>query len=308
MYAQEPAAAPAQTPKDSLQGVVEQLQEQLNKDKNVQTIKKQKEEIADLKKQITALNARIKQMQKDSTQAMKDRQVAIEQIRNQFRQDSLEMAQKITAAEALEAFKGPWLAQLAQSVDTDWLSKTFQEIDPSQMEYVYSQYEAYASTDQKVAEARDKMKPLMEAYNIYKQGKQAVESCYDAAVVKPLVTKVNEIRNATTHTGRKAELDALYQQLNDYGVTVGIFQDVIKAVDEIINKQNKGGQLDEFQKKAVARLIQTELDRQETEYEYISAIKVIPWLASQYEVYHQALMADFQAPNPTHDVIMQLKP
>jgi len=304
MYAQDPTEPPTQAPTDS----ISILKEQLNKDKNVQKIKEQKEEIASLKKQITALNARIKQMQKDSIQAVKDRQGVIEQLRNQFHQDSVKMAQQIATAEALEAFKGPWLAQLAQSVDTDWLSKTFQEIDPTQMEYVYNQYEAYASADPKVAEARDKMKPLVDAYAIYTQGMQAVDSCYDAAVVKPLVTKVNEVRNATTHPGRKTELDALYQQLNDYGVTVGIFQDVIKAVDEIITKQNQGGQLDDFQKKAVASLIQKELERQETEYEYISTIKAIPWLAAQYENYYQALMTDFLAPNPTHDVIMQLKP
>ena len=116
------------------------------------------------------------------------------------------------------------------------------------------------------------------------------------------------MRKATTHSGRKAELDALYQQLNDYGVTVGIFQDVIKAVDEIITKQNQVGHLDDYQKKAVASLIQKELERQESEYEYITAIKAIPWLAAQYENYYQALMADFLTPNPTHDVIMQLKP
>lgn len=304
MYAQDPTATPDQAPIDS----VSILKEQLNKDKNVQKIKEQKEEIARLKKQVDSLNNRIKQLGKDTIQMIKNHQQEITQLQEQLKQNADLIAQMKKDAESLEAFKGPWLAQLAQSVDTEWLTKTFQEIDPTLMEYTYSQYEAYASADPKVAEARDKMKSLVEAYAIYAQGKQAVELCYDAAVVKPLVAKVNEIRNATTHSGRKAELDALYQQLNDYGVTVGIFQDVIKAVDEIITKQNQGGQLDDFQKKAVASLIQKELDRQETEYEYISAIKVIPWLATQYETYYQALMADFMAPNPTHDVIMQLKP
>ena len=86
-----------------------------------------------------------------------------------------------------------------------------------------------------------------------------------------------------------------------------IFQQVIKAVDNIITQQSQGG-LDEFMKKAVKAHIQKELDRQESEDENISAIKAIPWLAAQYETYYQALMADFMAPNPTHDVIMQLKP
>ena len=86
-----------------------------------------------------------------------------------------------------------------------------------------------------------------------------------------------------------------------------IFQDVIKAIDGIITQQSQGG-LDAFMKNAVKANIQKELDRQESEDKNITAIKAIPWLATQYETYHQALMTDFQAPNPTHDVIMQLKP
>ena len=304
MFAQDPSEPPTQAPMDS----VSILKEQLNKDKNVRTIKEQKEEIARLKKQVDSLNNRIKQLGKDTIQMINNHQKGIAQLQEQLKQNTDLIAQMKKDAESIEAFKGPWLAQLAHSVDTEWLNKTFQEIDSTLMEYAYSQYEAYASADPQVAEARDKMKPLVDAYAIYTQGKRAVESCYDAAVVTPLISQVDAMRKATTHSGRKAELDALYQQLNDYGVTVGIFQDVIKAVDEIITKQNQVGHLDDYQKKAVASLIQKELERQEAEYEYITAIKAIPWLAAQYENYYQALMADFLTPNPTHDVIMQLKP
>lgn len=303
MYAQTPAEVPAQAPTDS----VSILREQLNKDKNVRTIKEQKEEIARLKKQVDSLNNRIKQLGKDTIQMIKNHQQEITQLQGQLKQNADLIAQMKKDAESLEAFKGPWLAQLAQSIDTEWLSKTFQEMDPTLMEYTYSQYEAYASADPKVAEARDKMKSLKDAYNTYIQAKQAVESPFDASAVTPLVAQVNTLRNTTPHAGRKAELDVLYQQLNDYSATVKIFQQVIKAVDNIITQQSQGG-LDEFMKNAVKANIQKELDRQESEDENISAIKAIPWLATQYETYHQALMTDFQAPNPTHDVIMQLKP
>ena len=303
MYAQDPTEAPAQAPTDS----VSILREQLNKDKNVRTIKEQKEEIARLKKQVDSLNNRIKQLGKDTIQMINNHQKEIAQLQEQLKQNADLIAQMKKDAESLEAFKGPWLVQLAQSVDTEWLSKTFQEMDPTLMEYTYSQYEAYASADPKVAEARDKMKSLKDAYNTYIQAKQAVESPYDAAIVTPLVAQVNALRNTMTHAGRKAELNVLYQQLNDYSATVKIFQNVIKAVDSIITQQSQGG-LDTFMKNAVKANIQKELDRQESEDENISAIKAIPWLAAQYETYYQALMADFMAPNPTHDVIMQLKP
>ena len=303
MYAQNPSETPAQAPIDS----VSILKEQLNKDKNVKKINEQKEEIARLKKQVDSLNNRIKQLGKDTIQIIKNHQQEITQLQEQLKQNADLIAQMKKDAESLEAFKGPWLAQLAQSVDTEWLSKTFQEIDPTLMEYTYSQYEAFASADPKVAEARDKMKTLKEAYNLYSQAKQAVESPFDASMVTPLVTQVDALRNATTHAGRKAELDALYQQLNDYSVTVEIFQDVIKAIDGIITQQSQGG-LDAFMKNAVKANIQKELDRQESEDKNITAIKAIPWLAAQYETYYRALMADFLAPNPTHDVIMQLKP
>ena len=90
----------------------------------------------------------------------------------------------------------------------------------------------------------------MEAYNLYSQAKQAVESPFNASMVTPLVTQVDALRNKTTHAGRKAELDALYQQLNDYSATVKIFQQVIRTVDGIISQQSQGG-LDEFMKNAV---------------------------------------------------------
>ncbi len=282
------------------------LKEQLNKDKNVQKIKEKDKEIANLKKQITALTARIEQMKKDSTQAVEDRQVAIEQVRNQFRQDSLEMAQKISAAEALEAFKGPWLAQLAKSVDTDWLNKTFQEIDPSQMEYVYSQYEAYSSADPKVAEARDKMKPLMEAFTVYKQGKQAVESPFDASVVNPLIKQVSDLRDTTTHLGRKAELDTLFEQLNYYSVAVEQFQNVIKAVDAIVSKQ-KPEDTDATMVELMKEDIQKAIDTLESSEESITTINSIPWLKLQYAEYHKTLMANIFAKNPIRDMIMDLK-
>ena len=246
-------------------------------------------------------------MGKDTIQMVKNHQQEITQLQEQLKQNADLIAQMKKDAESLEAFKGPWLVQLAQSVDTEWLSKTFLEIDPTLMEYTYSQYEQFADADPKVAEARDKMKTLMEAYNLYSQAKQAVESPFNASMVTPLVTQVDALRNKTTHAGRKAELDALYQQLNDYSATVKIFQQVIRTVDGIISQQSQGG-LDEFMKNAVKANIQKELDRQESEDENISAIKAIPWLAAQYENYYQALMADFLAPNPTHDVIMQLKP
>lgn len=303
MYAQNPSETPAQAPIDS----VSILKEQLNKDKNVKKINEQKEEIARLKKQVDSLNNRIKQLGKDTIQMIKNHQQEITQLQEQLKQNADLIAQMKKDAESLEAFKGPWLAQLAQSVDTEWLSKTFQEIDPTLMEYTYSQYEQFADADPKVAEARDKMKTLKEAYNLYSQAKQAVESPFDASMVTPLVAQVDALRNKTTHAGRKTELDALYQQLNDYSVTVEIFQDVIKAIDGIITQQSQGG-LDAFMKNAVKANIQKELDRQESEDKNITAIKAIPWLAAQYETYYQALMADFLAPNPTHDVIMQLKP
>lgn len=303
MYAQDPTATPDQAPIDS----VSILKEQLNKDKNVKKINEQKEEIARLKKQVDSLNNRIKQLGKDTIQMIKNHQQEITQLQEQLKQNADLIAQMKKDAESLEAFKGPWLAQLAQSVDTEWLNKTFQEIDPTLMEYTYSQYEQFADADPKVAEARDKMKMLKEAYDLYSQAKQAVESPFDASMVTPLVAQVDALRNTTTHSGRKAELDALYQQLNDYSATVKIFKKVITAVDGIISQQSQGG-LDEFMKNAVKANLQKELDRQESEDENISAIKAIPWLAAQYETYYQALMADFLAPNPTHDVIMQLKP
>ena len=215
LYAQESVRAQHMAHSDTISILLEQL----NKDKNIKKIKEQKEEIARLKKHVDSLNNRMKLLSKDTIQMVKNHQQEITRLQEQLKRNADLIAQMKKDAETLEAFKGPWLAQLAQSVDTDWLSKTFQEIDPTLMEYTYSQYEAYASADPKVAEARDKMKSLKDAYNTYFQAKQAVESPFDASAVTPLVAQVNTLRNTTPHAGRKAELDVLYQQLNDYSAT-----------------------------------------------------------------------------------------
>jgi len=54
--------------------------------------------------------------------------------------------------------------------------------------------------------------------------------------------------------------------------------------------------------------VKATLDKQEKDYKYISAIKDIPWLKDQYKAYEAALKKDCLAPNPIHDLILNLQP
>lgn len=129
---------------------------------------------------------------------------------------------------------------------------------------------------------------------------KAVNSQYNKTSINAVALSVKNLRDKTTDINKKEELSLLYWQLDNYGVTVEIFQDVIKAVDEQITDQTNH--------RSAWPLVKAVLDKQEKDDEYITAINKIPWLSQQYKMYYEALERNCIAPNKVRNIIMNLQP
>ena len=256
----------------------------------------------------TKYKKQIKQLQKDSLALSERMEEALEEMRQahqqqvdffvgQHEKDSLDIVALQEELNGLEEFRVKWLAQLAESVDKKWLNKPYAIINVAALEKDYAQYEQYAPMDAKVAEAKDKLTPFVANARLYQRGKEAVNSKYDVAVVNPLIEPMRALRDSLPEGSNRDDVDKLYTQLNDYAITIEIFQDVIKAVNTQVQGQLAAG---------AWPLAKAELEKQENEFEYIKAIKDIPWLATQYDEYYKLLEEDASKPNKIGETILNI--
>lgn len=256
----------------------------------------------------TTYKKQIKQLKKDSLALSQQMETALEAMRqehqkqidifaDQHKKDSLDIVALRDELDGLEDFRVKWLAQLAESVDEKWLNKPFAAVDVAALEKDYAQYEQYAPMDAKVAEAKDKLTPFVANARLYQRGKEAVDTVYNAEVVNSLVEPMRALRDSIPEGNNRDDVDKLYTQLNDYAITIKIFQNVIKAVNEAVQGQSAAG---------AWPLAKAALDKQETDFEYISAIKNIPWLAMQYDEYYKLLEKDASKPNEIGEAILKI--
>lgn len=250
----------------------------------------------------------IKQLQKDSLALSEQMEEALEAMRqehqkqidifaDQHEKDSLNIVALRKELNGLEEFRVKWLAQLAESVDEKWLNKPYAAIDVAALEKDYAQYEQYAPMDAKVAEAKDKLTPFIANARLYQRGKEAVDTVYNAKEVNSLIEPMRTLRDSIPEGDNRDDVANLYWQLDNYAITIKIFQNVIKAVNEAVQGQSAVG---------AWPLAKAALDKQEKEFEYISAIKDIPWLAEQYEEYYKLLKEDASKPNKIGEAILNI--
>ena len=224
----------------------------------------------------------------------------ITQYQQQHSKDSIEIENLKRNLADLSSFRKMWIAQLAVSVNDKWLNKPYSQINIAELETDLKQYEEFASTDNKIADARDKLKVLLQNCRAYEKGKNLVNSEYNKTSINNIILTIKNLRDKITDRNKKDELSLLYWQLDNYGITIEIFQDVIKAVDE----ETK----DMISHKAAWPLAKAVIDKMEKEDEYITAIKKIPWLSKQYDLYYKTLEKDCKSPNVAHDTIIKLQP
>lgn len=233
-------------------------------------------------------------------QQTKSSQEQISQLLQQHSKDSIEIASLRGDLAELSNFRQMWLTQLAESVNEKWLDKPYSQINMQELEIALQQYDEFASSDKKIADARDKLKMLLAECQIYNQGVSIVNAPYEKGQINSIAGSLNSLRDKVTDPTKKQELSLLYWQLDNYGVTVEIFQDVIKAVDEQILGMNAH--------KTAWPLVKAVLDKQEKDDEYITAIKKIPWLSEQFNLYYKYLEKNCVGTNKVHDTIMNLHP
>ena len=238
-------------------------------------------------------------VEKAISQQTKSSQEQISQLLQQHSKDSVEIASLRGDLSELSNFRKMWLAQLAESVNEKWLNKPYSQINTQELEIALKQYDEFASSDKRIADARDKLKVLLAECQIYNQGVSIINAPFEKAQINAIAVPLKNLRDKTTDPTKKQELSLLYWQLDNYGITVEIFQDVIKAVDE---------QILGYDHKAAWPLATKVLENQEKKYEYITAIKKIPWLSEQYDAYYKSLEKNCVGTNKVHDTIMNLHP
>ena len=235
-------------------------------------------------------------VQKAVSEQAQQSEEQIQKLLLQHSKDSMELVSLKKDLDELSGFRKMWLTQLAESVNEKWLDKKYSEINVTELESALQQYEEFASADNRIREAADKLKVLLGDCLLYQQCIIAVNSRYDADVVNTLVTSVQKLLDRNKKSDNEKELSLLYWQLDNYAYTVEVFQDVIKAVDKVIDGQS-----------LIWPLAKAELDGQEKEEGNITAIKRIPWLSDRYLEYCQA-MEKGDAKNSVRDLILSLQP
>ena len=239
-------------------------------------------------------------IEKAIIQQTQSSQEQISQLLQQHSRDAVEIASLRGDLSELSNFRKMWLAQLAESLNEKWLNKPYSQINTQELEIALKQYEEFASSDKKIADARDKLRVLLTDCQIYNQGVSIVNAPFEKGRINSIAAPLKTLRDKTADPSKKQELSLLYWQLDNYGVTVEIFQDVIKAVDEQILGMNAH--------KAAWPLVKAVLDKQEKDDEYITAIKKIPWLSEQFTLYYKSLENNCVGTNKVHDTIMNLHP
>lgn len=254
-----------------------------------------KKQIKQLKKDSLALS---QQMATTIEELQKKHQEQMDTLIGQHKKDSSAIVSLQEELHGLQEFRMRWLAQLAESVNEKWLEKPYAIIDVPALEKDYEQYDRYAPMDAKVAEARDKLKPFVDNVYLYRRGIEAVNSVYDAEKVTSLIKPMRVLRDGMPDGDNREDMTNLCWQLDNYAITIEIFQDVIKAVNEAV--KGISGQAGAWP------LVKAALEKQETESQYISAIKMIPWLAKQYDEYFKLLEKDSTGPNKVGESIMRI--
>lgn len=242
--------------------------------------------------------------EKTISRYMQSSQERIQALMQQHSNDSMEIASLKGNLEELQNFRKMWIAYLVTSINEKWLVKPFSQIDLTELENELKQYEGFLSIDKRIENAYDTLKVLFDDCQIYNQGTHIVNAPYDKGQIDTIAVLVKNLRDNAVDPDKERELSTLYWQLDNYGITVEIFQDVIKVVDDEIAK----GKKDKGEHNVIGPLVMAVLRKQETDNGYLTAIKEIPWLSEQYDAYVNALKENSVGPNEVRDRIMNLQP
>lgn len=274
---------------EELERKVQELNEELEEQAENSNVKKLKDKISSLRKDIEILKgdtarlaAQLRQQADDFCEHSETERIAREELQRSL--------------DELRNFRVKWLSQLATEVDGKWLKKSYSEISITDLQKELTEYKKYVREDEKVAKAYVQLEQLLAECLLYENGVSAVNAPYDEMQVDKLKSQIQVLKEQVDNEFKKKELARLYTQLDNYRVTVEIFQDVIKAVEESTMGQDDHD--------IAWPLVEVVLKKQEDENEYISALRDIPWLSEQFDIYYAGLKADCLTKSTVRNKIM----
>lgn len=281
LKAQEPTSTETKAPLDSL-GMVARIIE----------LEKELNERGNLKNLVQNLRQENWDLKHDTVPLYKEKVKQLEAMNGELRDEN----------EKLSEFKGALLSQLSDKVVGRWLNLPYCQIDSAAFSDTLALFDKYKN-DKKVGRAYAQMKALGENLDLYRRGKRAVNSPYDAKTVKELVQPMKNLSESVKSQGNKKNVDELaelYSQLDNYKGTLQYFQEdiIIGMVESNIQRwQSNGKSVDD-----AWILLESELPENDP---YISKI---PWLKNQYKAFYDQLKKDVYGPNPAKEAVKSLVP
>ena len=242
----------------------------------------------------------IKQLQNEKSQLLADYNKLKEESDKKEEQrvaDQRTIADLESELNTLKDFKVKWLADLADGVDREWMDRTYASFDVKELESECQQFAQYEKEDGKVKAASAKLKGLLEEKRLYDRGMQTVAQPYEKSKVDQCAFEIKALESRQQIAVKKNELHELASLLENYGLDLEIFQDLIVDLEKRIEGEGEMAW-------SIAGIF---LEQQKKE-DAIAAIEEIPWLKGQYELYYAALRENCFGPNPARDLIMSLQP
>ena len=157
-----------------------------------------------------------------------------------------------------------------------WENRPYSSIDLQALEGAMSPYRQYASENEGIKDALEKMEQLRSDSQLYKDAELAGTAAYDGAAVKSLVSRLQEVMARENQPQRQKELSSLKNRLEEYTSAVISTQDLVKAIE----KQYTPGDVSN-----VKYGVQGILDKEEETYGTITLMKAYPWLEEQFNEY-----------------------
>lgn len=201
----------------------------------------------------------------------------------QLKKENEELKKKIKNLESqldeLNKFKRRMVADLAKDVDDVWMKKSFAELrdNSTAFEKAMNDYAEFAGQDSDVAAAKKKMDALKQEQAVYMNALKVLEEKFELQRVNAALAKVSSLLDKTDVEGKKKELEEVRKKLDDYAVTVQLFQDMVKSFKESGKAAPEDTEYD-------YTMIEVLLKQQQDD-DIITAYNSIPWLKRKFEEY-----------------------
>ena len=241
-----------------------QLTEEMNQLRNAKPEKEESESAKKLKQQL------------------KEEQNRSQALRKQHQQDSVTIGELTATIEDLSHelrqyvdIRNRWFDQLIADARL-WDNYPYSSIDLQALEEAMSPYRQYASQNEGIKDALERMEQLRSDSQLYKDAELATEAAYDRAKVNNLISSLQDVMDRENQPQRQKELSSLKNKLEEYNSAVTCTQDLIKSIE----KQYTPGDVH-----TVKYSVQDILDKEERTYGTITLMKAYPWLEEQFNEY-----------------------